>query len=420
MSERPTGTALPPEGLPPGGPDTDWLLGEARRLIHFARAAQHPAGGFGWLSSDGRLRASEPRHTYMTARMTHVFALGHLLGEPGCDALVEYGLDALTGPLRDQLSGGWVTALDGADGGSDKAAYTHAFVVLAASSATIAGADRAPTLLGEALQIVLDRFWDEGAGLVVDVRSADWALIDPYRGANANMHMVEAMLAAADATGDGRWRTRAARIVERLIGGVAQTRGWRLPEHYDQCWRVLRDYNRDAAADPFRPYGVTIGHLLEWSRLCLDLRAAHDPASEDLLRWAGELFDTAVRDGWDVDGAPGFVYTTDWDGAVVVRNRLHWVAAEGIAAAAALWRAIGEPRYADWHAKWWAYAQRYLVDLNHGSWHHELDPANRPAAGTWSGKPDVYHALQAALLPLLPLSPAISLAVRRNLRRPTY
>jgi mannose/cellobiose epimerase-like protein (N-acyl-D-glucosamine 2-epimerase family) len=37
-----------------------------------------------------------------------------------------------------------------------------------------------------------------------------------------------------------------------------------------------------------------------------------------------------------------------------------------------------------------------------GSWHHELDPDNRPASAIWPGKPDVYHAYQAVLLTLLP------------------
>lgn len=194
---------------PPGGPDARWLLGEARRVIRFAQAARHPAGGFGWLSGDGRLLPDVPRQTYISARMTHVLALGQLLGEPGCAPLVEHGIDALTGLLADPEHGGWLAAIDGAAGGSVKSAYTQAFVVLAASSAWGAGHDRARPLLERALAVTLERFWDEAAGLVVDERSADWAVIDPYRGANANMHMVEAMLAAADATGDGAWRERA-------------------------------------------------------------------------------------------------------------------------------------------------------------------------------------------------------------------
>ena len=53
----------------------------------------------------------------------------------------------------------------------------------------------------------------------------------PYRGANANMHMVEAYLAAADAGADPVWRQRALRITERIVHRVARGAGWLLPEH---------------------------------------------------------------------------------------------------------------------------------------------------------------------------------------------
>jgi mannose/cellobiose epimerase-like protein (N-acyl-D-glucosamine 2-epimerase family) len=131
-------------------------------------------------------------------------------------------------------------------------------------------------------------------------------------------------------------------------------------------------------------------------------------APEWLLDDAVSLFDTAVGLGWHVDGEDGFVYTTDFDGQPVVRNRLHWVLAEGIGAAWALSRAVDEPSYGDWYAAWWAQAERYFIDREDGSWRHELDPSNHPASTVWSGKPDVYHAYQAALLPTLP--PAASFA----------
>ena len=69
-----------------------------------------------------------------------------------------------------------------------------------------------------------------------------------------------------------------------------------------------------------------------------------------------ELFDRAVIDGWAVDGAPGFVYTTDWSGQPVVRQRMYWVLAEAIAAAAALHQHIGSGRYLDLADEWWQYA----------------------------------------------------------------
>jgi mannose/cellobiose epimerase-like protein (N-acyl-D-glucosamine 2-epimerase family) len=97
---------------------------------------------------------------------------------------------------------------------------------------------------------------------------------------------------------------------------------------------------------------------------------------------------------------------------------MHWVLTEALGAAVALHRATGDERWASRFAAWWAYAERYLIDRERGSWHHELDPGNRPAvsgpdsAPTWVGKPDVYHAVQAVLLPSLPLSPSFATALR--------
>ncbi len=226
------------------------------------------------------------------------------------------------------------------------------------------------------------------------------------------MHAVEALLAATDATGDTRWRQRALGIAQRVIE-FARGQKWRIPEHFDPAWRPLLDHNRDRPEDPFQPFGATVGHGMEWSRLMLHIDAGlGEAAPEWLTEAAAELFDRAVVDGWAVDGAPGFVYTTDWAGQPVVRQRMYWVLAEAVAAAAALHQRTGDDRYLDQAAEWWDYARRYVIDRERGSWHHELDPQNRPAATVWQGKPDLYHAVQATLIPRLPLTPGLALALR--------
>jgi mannose/cellobiose epimerase-like protein (N-acyl-D-glucosamine 2-epimerase family) len=290
-----------------------------------------------------------------------------------------------------------------------KTAYEHAFVLLAASSAAVASRPGADALVAEAVDVLHGHFWDEDAGMVVEEWDETWSALDGYRGVNANMHTVEALLAVGDLE-------RAQRIVTRVVHGFARENDWRIPEHFDASWTALPDYNRDDPAHPFRPYGATVGHWFEWSRLTLGLRAALGAAAPDwMLADARALFDAGVREGWAVDGAPGFVYTVDWDGAPVVRQRMHWVAAEAIAAAATLARETGDPAYTARHEQWWEYAATYLIDRERGSWHHELDPANRPDARTWAGKPDVYHAFQAALTPRLPTAPPFARALADGL-----
>jgi mannose/cellobiose epimerase-like protein (N-acyl-D-glucosamine 2-epimerase family) len=391
---------------------------ETDRLLEFARASVHPEGGFAWLDDDGNPMLDRPVELWITCRMTHVFALAHLLGRPYAAELVDHGIAALTGRMRDAVNGGWYAAV-GVDGpvSRDKTAYEHAFVVLAASSAAAAGRPGSAELLAEALDVLDRHFWDDEAGMVVEQWDESWTVLDDYRGVNANMHTVEALLAAADVAGDAVLRERAQRIVTTVVHGFARGNQWRIPEHFDAHWHPLLDYNRDEPAHPFRPYGATVGHWFEWSRLTLGLRAAlGDSAPDWMLEDAVALFGAGVREGWAVDGAAGFVYTVDWDGTPVVRERMHWVATEAIAAAATLAQVTGDPAYAVCEDVWWSYADRHLIDRDRGSWHHELDPANRPAAGTWTGKPDVYHAFQATLVPRLPVSPAFAAALRDGQR----
>ena len=399
--------------MPPTAPlaNTGWLALETARLLDFGRNFPHPLGGATWLRTDGTPDLDAPVQTWITARMAHVYSLAELLGVPGAGPLANAALAGLTGLLHDRQHGGWYPSV-AADGvpAAGKSCYDHAFVVLAASSATLARRPGAHALLIEAIDTLIQRFWEPGHGMFADQWDTGWQQLDDYRGLNANMHAVEAMLAAYDATGRPECLNRALIITERAVGLGRQHR-WRLPEHFDAQWNPLPDYHRDRPDDPFKPFGATVGHALEWSRLVLHVEAALGTAAPEwLLPAAKALFAQAVEDGWAVDGAPGFVYTTDWDGTPVVRTRMHWVAAEAIAAAAALHSRTGDTTYADRYDTWSEYVREHLIDLDHGSWWHELDTSNRPAASTWSGKPDIYHALNATLIPRAPLAPGLAAA----------
>jgi mannose/cellobiose epimerase-like protein (N-acyl-D-glucosamine 2-epimerase family) len=322
------------------------LEAERERLLDFARGSRHPAGGFAWLRNDGTPDLERPRELWINARMTHVFA------QAGDEELTAHGLAALRDDFRDREHGGWFSRA-GVPG--DKSCYDHVFVVLAAASA------QDDELLRDALDVLDTRFW-EGSGLV-DTCSRDWTWVEPYRGANANMHGVEALIAAGD-------RERAARIARRFIGGV------HVIEHYDAGWRPLPHYNHDDRAHRFRPYGVTPGHGFEWARLAFGL---------GFEREARMLFDGALTEGWD---GSGFVYTVDWDGRPVVRDHLSWVLCEAIAAAAVL----GERSL---ERQWWELAEQVFIDREGGGWWMACDASNRPSSDVWDGKPDVYHALGA-------------------------
>jgi mannose/cellobiose epimerase-like protein (N-acyl-D-glucosamine 2-epimerase family) len=392
-----------------------WLDAEARGLLEFARGARLDRG-FGWLGDHGAPLPGRPQPLWITARFTHIFALGELMGHPGCAPLCDHGLQSLAQDFADADHDGWFAELqDGGPSRPEKEAYSFAFVVLALSSASVAGHAGAADELRRALALVERYFWREDEGACCEAWDPAWTRPEPYRGANANMHMVEAFLAASDALQDPLWAQRGLRIADRLINQVARFHGWRVVEHFDDAWTPLPDYNTDVRDHPFRPFGVTPGHGLEWARLLMCLRATLDIAPPWLAEAARGLFDRAVQDGWVAPG--GFVYTTDFAGAPVVDRRLHWVVTEAIGAAAVMREATGEAEYEAWYRRVWDFADAHLRDRIHGSWRHELDADLNPMQGTWSGKPDIYHALQATLIPRLPVSASVAGALRAGALR---
>ena len=393
-----------------------WLAQEGNRLLAFAKAARLPQG-FGNLDDQGRLPADAVAETMNTARMTHSFALAHINGIPGYAELVDHGVAALAGPLRDAEHGGWFDKPLDKGGDTGKAAYLHAFVALAASSAVVAQRPGAKALLEQAIQVISQHFWSDEEGAMRESFARDWRDEEAYRGANSNMHSTEAFLALADVTGDARWLDRALSIVERVIHQHAAANNHQVIEHFTLQWQPLPDYNVDKPDDGFRPYGTTPGHAFEWARLVLHLEAARQAAKLDTPGWlledARRLFENACRYGWNVDGAPGIVYTLDWQNRPVVRHRLHWTHAEAAAASAALLQRTGEQHYEMWYRTFWEFNETLFIDREHGSWRHELNPHNQPSADIWPGKPDLYHAYQATLLPVLPLAQSLATALER-------
>ncbi len=384
-------------------------------LLRFGHRFPSPGGSSYYLGDDGTPWTDRNRETWITSRMVHVYSLGTFLGHEGSEELVDAGLKGLKGELHDAVNGGWYAGLT-ADGGivPNKQCYAHAFVILAASSAVLAGRPGAQELLDDALKLYDLRFWNEEEGLSCDTWNTEFTVLDHYRGLNANMHTVEAFLAAADVTGDEKYRVRAGRIIDHVVGW-AKDNNWRIPEHFTENWVADLECNKEKPDDQFKPYGATPGHGIEWARLIAQwaLSTYKDDAdgAARYIEVSGNLFNRAIEDAWNVDGAPGIVYTTDWDGKPVVHDRMHWTLAEAINTSSVLWHVTGEEKYADDYAQFMQYLDEKVLDHVNGSWFHQLDQNNNVIGTVWPGKSDLYHALQATLIPYhvanLSIAPAV-------------
>ena len=429
-----------------GTPENRAFLAEsAESLLRFGHRFPSPEGGSYYLGDDGTPWKDRSRETWITARMCHVYSLGVFLGHPGSEELADAALKGLRGELHDAENGGWYSGRT-AEGGilPGKQCYAHAFVILAASSALLAGRPGAKELLDEAVALYDNRFWNEEEGLACDTWNTEFTELDGYRGLNANMHTVEAFLAASDVTGDPKYRVRAGRIIDRVLEW-AKGNDWRIPEHYNSDWQADLMCNIDKPDDPFKPFGATPGHGIEWARLitqwalstfggqcaagenrqgvgapagdCPLEKAARyraQNAAEKYLDAAEHLFGRAIGDAWNADGAPGIVYTTDWEGKPVVHDRMHWTLAEAINTSAVLYHVTGNESYAALYEEFMRYLDTKVMDHVNGSWFHQLDRENRLLNTVWPGKSDLYHALQAMLIPYYAADLSIAPAVKQG------
>ena len=383
----------------------EFLRENAYSLLQFGRRFASPQGSSYWLGDDGTPWTDRNRETWITCRMAHVYALGTAMGFEGSEALVDAALRGIRGELHDTENGGWYPGVT-ADGRplADKQCYAHAFVILAACSALLAGRPGAAELLEEALALYDKRFWNDEEGLACDTWNTQFTVLDGYRGINANMHTVEAFLAAADVTGREEYRERAGRIIRHVVGW-ARANQWRIPEHFDSSWTPDLMCNKDKPDDQFKPFGATPGHGIEWARLITQWAlSVYGTGAEETAKYieaARQLFDRAVADGWNADGAPGIVYTTDWEGKPVVHDRMHWTLAEGINTAAVLYHVTGDEKYAGMYEEFMIYLDDKVIDHVNGSWYHQLDSSNHLLGTVWPGKSDLYHAMQSMLIPYL-------------------
>lgn len=389
-----------------------WLLDQARGLFDFFRPALDPAGGFHPLDLRGQPlggAAGRLRQIHDTTRMVHCYTLARELGLPGADRMIDHGMQTLWSRHRDPHHGGYVWSFD-PDGpvNATKQAYGHAFVLLAASSARVAGHPDADRLLADVGEVIRHRFWDAAAGASREEFTEDWHPLGPYRGQNSNMHLTEALMAAFEATGDAEWLGMAERIARLLIDRHARAEHWRVPEHYDADWRVDRDY----AGDPmFRPAGTTPGHALEWSRLLVQLWHLGGQRESWLREAAEALFLRTVEIGWD-RRAGGFYYTLHWSDRPDREDRFWWPCAEGIGAAHVLRHSGGDARFEGWYHRIWDFVADHFLDRTHGGWFAELDGDLRPVERVFRGKPDLYHAVQACLIPLVPPTASVTRGLR--------
>lgn len=384
---------------PPAKPDFEspaFLTSHIESILAFYEpSVLDSAGGFfQHFLDDGSIYDADTRHLVSSTRFVFNYANAFLrTGRPHYREWAAHGFTYLQTHHRTD-SGHYIWQRKGDVIEDARAmAYGHAFVMLAAAWAHRLGIDGAKQTIDDVWQLMENLFYEPSHNAYADERDSSLKQLLSYRGQNANMHSVEALLAAFEATGNRRYLDRAAKVAHKFCVELAASAEGQIWEHYTTDWQHDWTYNIDKPDDLFKPWGFQPGHQLEWAKLLLQLDA-HSPATWH-RHTATSLYDTAMTRGWD-DLYGGLVYGYAPDGGFSDANKYFWVHAEAIAAAWRLYAITGEARYkADYHRLWdWSWA--HLIDHENGAWFRITDrqgqwvePYKSPA-----GKVD-YHTMGA-------------------------
>jgi mannose/cellobiose epimerase-like protein (N-acyl-D-glucosamine 2-epimerase family) len=170
------------------------------------------------VAADGRRPLPAVRYRAMAcARQLFVFA------QAGADEHAQRLFDSLVHYFQDNARGGWLYSVDpqGAPLDTTKDLYTHAFVVFACAEYGARSGNRdAFDIVHRTSSIIEERFAVRGEhlrGLYHAALNADFSTVTGTPLQNPLMHLTEAWLAAAQATGDAAFDT----ALERLCNAIA-------------------------------------------------------------------------------------------------------------------------------------------------------------------------------------------------------
>ena len=344
----------------------DFLTGRALPLWADA-GVDHVGGGFvERLDAEGRPDLAATKRVRVQARQIYVYAHAAILGLwPDGAALAMRGFDFLDRYARAE-GGGFVhaTSREGQVCDARCDSYDHAFLLFAfAWLYRATGAPIVRAAIDDVAATIVARLTLPGGGVAVDTGSAD------ERQQNPNMHLFEAYLAVAEATGDERFLAAADTQHALFARHLFDRKTSALREYYVSDWRPAPG-ERGVLVEP--------GHHCEWLWLLKRHADAHRrPVGEEVAALAAFVERYGRPDGGvllidevAVDGRPRRTATRIWPQTEAIKAEI---------ALAEVADTVPSPRI---DAIVDALFDRFLDQPIPGGWIDWRDPAGTPLVKT--------------------------------------
>lgn len=284
-------------------------------------------GGFyNALSQDQTPVPQDFKRLLVQARMVYTYSHAYLVSkELWCLEMAQSAYDYLVDRFHDEARGGWFQTVShsGEPMSRKKMSYEHAFVLFALAYFYRATSDPKALRLAETTFDSMEtRLWDPIHGGFFEGGHENWELIAADRRQNPHMHLLEALLALFDATGNERYIKAAEKIMDLFENKFFEASTGCLYEHFGQDWNRKLE-GQKPVLEP--------GHHFEWYWLISQFAKRTDFSRAQTL---GEpLFQFAKS--WGVDASDGCVYDQiSPEGSLIQGSKRLWPQLERIKALA--------------------------------------------------------------------------------------
>ncbi len=306
----------------------------------------------------GRPITTVARRATVQARQIYVYAHAHLLGWTDGRALAADAVDLLLTRFKSPDGRpGFVHSLapDGSIADPMRDTYAHAFILFALGWYHRMSGDPQAIAEADALLAVLDETAAARRGGFVDAVPAP----DAIRRQNPHMHLFEAMISLAQATGERRFLARGAEIFGLFTARFLDVETGSLIEYLDADL-VQWPGDRGRLREP--------GHHYEWIWL---LRHFQRLSGRDVAPYTDALYAHADRHGWS---PAGYVYDEVFaEGAVAKSTSRCWPHTECLKANLVEAEA-GRPEADERAARAYsALLDRYFSGVVAGGWRDHFD-----------------------------------------------
>ena len=365
------------------------------------RAVDDRSGGFlGLVYDDGTAVNEAPKGSILNARILWTFSAAYAaLGGDDLLTTARRAADYFMTHFIDETHGGvfWAVDATGAPADDRKHVYAQAFAMYALAEYHRATGDDASLRAAiDIFELVEENASDHVFGGYEEAFNREWFVLDDSRlGAddvdapksmNTHLHLLEAYTTLLRVWPNPQLRQRLAALVEIFMNTIVGGNAGHAQQFFESDWTPVERI-------------VSYGHDIETSWLVLEAAdALGDPAMRERAKEMSlRLASSVLEEGFDEEHG-GLFCGTDARG-VLDTDKEWWPQAEAIVGFVNAFTESGSEDYLDAARATWAFARRYVRDLEGGEWHRRVSRSGevRPGhekVGPWKCP---YHNARACL-----------------------